>query len=327
MWYSDHLSPEPERSDFRGAAGRPGRLRPHRAQAADVKGGTMNQKKEQRRTERRNFREALQKELREHKSSFLVFYFLRALVILSLARQIWLGSYESAFFCVLTLLLLIVPSFVQVNFHIEVPNTLEILTMLFIFSAEILGEINEFYVKIPFWDTILHTINGFIAAAIGLSFVVLLNNDARIMFHLSPIFAAIIAFCFSMTVGVLWEFFEFGMDFVFHTDMQKDTVITSISSVLLNPSGHNSPVTIENIRSTAVNGKDLGIQGYLDIGLIDTMKDLFVNFIGALVFSIFGYFYVKRHGKGKAVERFLLTRKKPEKDYLNLIEHKEKIKA
>jgi hypothetical protein len=287
----------------------------------------MKSRKIQRWDRRRDMRKAIRMEMREHRSAFAIYSILRLLVIFTMLRQIYLKNYESVFMCVLTLLLLIVPSFVQVNFHIEVPNTLEILTMLFIFSAEILGEINEFYVKIPFWDTILHTINGFIAAAIGLSFVVLLNNDARIMFHLSPIFAAIIAFCFSMTVGVLWEFFEFGMDFVFHTDMQKDTVITSISSVLLNPSGHNSPVTIENIRSTAVNGKDLGIQGYLDIGLIDTMKDLFVNFIGALVFSIFGYFYVKRHGKGKVVERFLLTRKKPEKDYLNLIEHKEKIKA
>lgn len=281
----------------------------------------MDRKKRKEHLEyRRDLRAAMRLEIRENKSTFAVYSILRALIVLTMIRQIFLGNYESVFMCVLTLLLLIVPDFVQVNFHIELPTTLEILVMLFTFAAEILGEINEFYVRIPFWDTILHTLNGFIAAAVGLSLVVLLNQDDRIMFRLSPIYVAIVAFCFSMTVGVLWEFFECGMDLFFHTDMQKDTVVTSISSVLLNPSGRNTPIRIPDIHGTSVNGKDLGVDGYLDIGLLDTMKDLFVNFIGALVFSVFGYFYVKRKGSGKVVRRFLLTKKTPERDYLNQIE-------
>ena len=120
--------------------------------------------------------------------------------------------------------------------------------------------------------------------------------------HLSPVFVALVSFCFSMTIGVLWEFFEFGMDCIFLTDMQKDTVVNVISSVSLNPDGVNKAVIIRDITDTAVNGQSLGLGGYLDIGLIDTMKDLLVNFIGAVVFSIFGYFYTKHEGKSRGAK-------------------------
>ncbi len=160
----------------------------------------------------RHMAEAIRMELREHKSSFMVYLILRILVIVMLVLQILNQNYENAFLCILTLLLLIIPSFVQVTFKIELPTTLEIIVLLFIFGAEILGEIAEFYLVFPFWDTVLHTLNGFLAAAIGFSLVDLLNRSERTVFHLSPLFTAIVAFCFSMTIGVVWEFFEFGMD-------------------------------------------------------------------------------------------------------------------
>lgn len=97
------------------------------------------------------------------------------------------------------------------------------------------GEISEFYLLFPFWDTVLHTINGFLAAAIGFSLVDLLNRSEKAVFSLSPLFMAIVAFCFSMTIGVVWEFFEFGMDQIGGLDMQKDTVIHTIRSVTLDP--------------------------------------------------------------------------------------------
>lgn len=117
-----------------------------------------------------------------------------------------------------------------------------------------------------------------------------------------------------MTVGVLWEFFEFGMDRIFHMDMQKDTVVSSITSVMLDPTNKNIPVTIDGITSVTVNGQELGFGGYLDIGLYDTMEDLFVNFIGAVVFSTIGYFYIKHRGKGKLAKAFIptITEEKPD---------------
>ena len=88
-------------------------------------------------------------ELREHKSSFMVYLILRILVIVMLVLQVLNQNYENVFLCILTLLLLIVPSFVQVTFKIELPTTLEIIVLFFIFAAEILGEINEFYLLFP----------------------------------------------------------------------------------------------------------------------------------------------------------------------------------
>lgn len=270
-----------------------------------------------RRWEKKAFRKAMDKELREHRSSFIVFSILRILVLAVLVRQIMLASYESAFFCVLTLLLLYVPSWVQVKLRIELPPPLEITILCFIFAAEILGEVNAFYVVVPNWDTMLHTLNGFLAAAVGFSMVILLNDDERLTFHLSPFFLALVAFCFSMTIGVLWEFFEFSMDYFFGFDMQKDTVIHSIHSVLLDPTRTNTVVTIPNIQDVDINGQSLGVGGYVDIGIIDTMKDLFVNFIGAVVFSITGFFYAKSKGRRRTpAQGFVPSKKTQEQDYL-----------
>lgn len=271
----------------------------------------------------RNMWKAMQMELREHRSSFLVYFTLRLLVILVMILQIFNGNYENVFLCILTLLLLVVPSLVQVTMKIELPTTLEIVILVFIFAAEILGEIREFYIVFPFWDTVLHTLNGFLAAAIGFSLVDLLNRSDRMVFQLSPLFTAIVAFCFSMTIGVVWEFFEFGMDQFFGLDMQKDTIVHTISSVMLDPAGGNVPTMIRNITDVTVQGQELGLGGYLDIGLIDTMKDLLVNFAGAVVFSVFGYFYVKNRGKGGIVGRFVPRRKMEERDFLKIVQEKE----
>lgn len=267
---------------------------------------------------------AISMELREHKSSFIVYVVLRLLVILVMILQLLNQNYENVFLCVLTLLLLVVPSFLQVNLKIELPTALEIVILLFIFSAEILGEISEYYLKFPFWDTLLHTLNGFLAAAIGFSMVDLLNRDEKLTFQLSPLFMAIVAFCFSMTIGVVWEFFECAMDQFLGFDMQKDTVLNGITSVMLDPQGRNVPVTIGNIKEVVINGQELGLGGYLDIGLLDTMNDLFVNFIGAVVFSVLGFFYVKNRGKGEVARRFIPRRKKQEADFLQIAKEEDK---
>ena len=267
---------------------------------------------------------AMHMELREHRSSFMVYMILRVLVILMMILQFFNHNYENVFLCILTLFLLIVPSFIQINLKIELPTALEIIILLFIFAAEILGEIQAYYIKFPFWDTILHTINGFLMAAIGFALVDILNRSKRITFQLSPVFLAVVAFCFSMTIGVVWEFFEFSMDMFFNLDMQKDTIVHSISSVMLDPTNSNVPVGIDNITDVTVNGKSLRLGGYLDIGLIDTMKDLLVNFIGAVVFSIIGYFYVKNRGKGRFAKGLIPRLKAKDADFLKKAQEEER---
>ena len=245
--------------------------------------------------------------IRQQPAVFAVYVVLRLIVVAELVLSILRGEYESAFICLLVLILFILPFFIQQNFGIQLPTTLEIIILLFIFAAEILGELEGYFITYPNWDTMLHTTTGFLCAATGFALIDILNRNSRIKFHLSPIYVALAAFCFSMTVGVLWEFFEFGMDRLFHLDMQKDTVVQSITSVMLDPTNSNTPITIDGIHSVAVNGNDLGFDGYLDIGLYDTMEDLFVNFIGAVAFSVIGYFYIKHRGKGKLARAFIPT--------------------
>ena len=245
--------------------------------------------------------------IRSKPKVFAVYLVLRLIVLGTLVSSVLRGEYENAFICLLVLALFILPFFIQQNFGIELPDTLEIIILLFIFASEILGELGCFFITVPNWDSILHTTTGFLCAATGFALIDILNRNSRIKFELSPIYVALVAFCFSMTIGVLWEFFEFGMDRLFMMDMQKDTIVHSITSVMLDPTNKNIPVTIGDITSVTVNGQELGFGGYLDIGLYDTMEDLFVNFIGAQVFSFIGYFYIKRRGEGKIAKAFIPT--------------------
>ena len=253
-----------------------------------------------------SFRKTLVEQIKTNKVCFAVYAVLRLVVILSLVIAVLRGHYENAVLCGVTLILLLVPAFAEKTFKIALPTALEVVVMCFIFAHTILGEIACFYVRVPGWDTMLHTLNGFICAGVGLSLIDLLNRHKRFKFELSPLYVVIVAFCFSMTVGVLWEFIEFGADMLFGADMQKDTVVDSITSVMLDPTNSNKTVTIDGIEDVIVNGESLGLGGYLDIGLIDTMKDLLVNFLGAVVFSVGGFFYLKFRGKrSRIIEGFL----------------------
>lgn len=258
------------------------------------------ERKEQRKEDRKYSRLRERKKQRTNIEMILI-----GLVIISMIRQFFLGNFDNVFLGALTMVLFLIPRFLERELNVQIPVVLQSIILLFIFSAEILGEINAFYIKIPIWDTMLHTINGFLMAAIGFALIDIFNRSERFSLKMSPYFVGFVAFCFSMTVGVLWEFFEFGMDQFAGMDMQKDWVINSFNSVMLDQTNSNVPITISGIEQVIVNGKELGLGGYLDIGLIDTMKDLIVNFIGAVVFSIIGIIYLKNEGKGKFASKFI----------------------
>ncbi len=245
----------------------------------------------------------------------VTYIILRLLVILTLVHQIFIGNYYYALLCLLTLLLFMIPAFADRKLSIELPSTLEVVILLFAFSAEILGEIQNFYGIFHSWDTMLHTMNGFMMAAIGFTLIDVLNNNPKFHFTASPVFVAFTAFCFSMTVGVMWEFFEFAMENAFNIDMQRDFVIDTVATTntVINPTGANKSVVLHNVHSVISgisNGevKTFSYDGYLDVGIKDTMKDLMVNCIGALVFSLIGVFYIK--GRGHFAEKFVPTYKR-----------------
>ena len=234
-------------------------------------------------------------------------YIIRGATVGVLITSVLGGNRENAFTCLLTLTLTFIPDFVRRRLLVGLPAALELITVLFVFTANILGEIFSFYEKIPLLDTILHTVNGFVCAGIGLGLVGILNRGRRAGAGLSPAFLVLFSFCFSMTAGVVWEFFEFGMDYFFGSDMQKDTVVNSIRSYAL--VGNMGSMAVDNVRDTAVNGHSLGVNGYLELGLYDTMKDLFVNLIGALAFDAAGYFYLSGHRQHTRFIKYLIPEK------------------
>ena len=257
-------------------------------------------------------RDRLKEQIKTHKKAFALYVILRLLVIITLVLQLIHGNYENAFLCILTLILFLIPSFFESRFKLDLPEALEIVILLFIFAAEILGEIQNFYNVFANWDLILHTINGFLCAAVGFSLIDILNRYDKFHLNLSPFFVAVVGFCFSMTIGVLWEFFVFGADEVFHTDMQKDRIVENIYSVALNEEGKNVVVKVEDITETHIvteNGEYTINNGYLDIGLSDTMGDLLVNFIGATIYCIIGFVYVKKRDDDSFAQKFIVRMK------------------
>ena len=265
---------------------------------------------------RESKRQALLRKKKEEPAAFWTYVVLRFIVILILIRCILRGDIESAFVCVLVLVIYLLPQFVENRLNIDIPTTLEVVIFVFVFAAEILGELQSYFIKYSNWDTILHTSSGFLCAAVGFSLVDLLNRSDNAKVQLSPGYLAITAFCFSMTIGILWEFIEFSADRLFLLDMQKDTIVNQISSVSLDPTNSNISITVKGIKDVILvtdSGEHaLGLGGFLDIGLYDTMEDLFVNFVGAVVFSVVAFFECKSEKRPLTTALTLRRKKKPQ---------------
>lgn len=265
---------------------------------------------------RESKRQALLRKKKEEPAAFWTYVVLRFIVILILIRCILRGDIESAFVCVLVLVIYLLPQFVENRLNIDIPTTLEVVIFVFVFAAEILGELQSYFIKYSNWDTILHTSSGFLCAAVGFSLVDLLNRSDNAKVQLSPGYLAITAFCFSMTIGILWEFIEFSADRLFLLDMQKDTIVNQISSVSLDPTNSNISITVKGIKDvilvTDSGEQALGLGGFLDIGLYDTMEDLFVNFVGAVVFSVAAFFECKSEKRPLTTALTLRRKKKPQ---------------
>ena len=249
-----------------------------------------------------SYRRNLIGRVKQNKKVFILFVILRVLVIAAMVRSIMIGNYEGAATCILTLLLLVVPSFLEGGLKIKIPPLFEGIIYCFIFAANILGELAHFYARIPIWDTMLHTLNGFLFAAVGFVTIDLLNRNSKNV-HLSPLYLTMVAFCFSMTIGVLWEFIECAGDLFFGQDMQKDFIVQVFQSCKLDPTNNQQAIKVADIIKTQIftaSGQVFEVEGgYLDIGILDTMKDLLVNLIGAVVFCIFGFVYLHFGSKKK----------------------------
>lgn len=242
--------------------------------------------------------------------SNFIFCLFSFLVILALILQLVFKEYHNALTCVLTLLLILLPMFLQRKFKLVIPNSLLLLFYLVVYAAGILGEVYNFYIYFKWWDIVLHTLSGFLIASLGLSLFSLNTLDKT--FNIKPLLVSLFVLCFSMTISTMWEFNEYGIDKFFNTDHQKDTYVSTISSVNFDKSKNGKPVVIKDVSKTILydkKGSELAVieAGYLDIGLNDTMGDLLVNFIGAFLYSYFTYHYLRKH-KSNIASKLIITR-------------------
>ena len=194
---------------------------------------------------------------RNNKTSMIITNMVRIALICVFIRGFFVGDHSQDFLIILTFFMTYYPSILEKKFGVYLPNTLQIVITLFIFAAQVLGEMSGFYDKISWWDTMLHATSGVILGLVGFLFIYLLNEKGDANVNLSPIFVVIVAFCFALTMGVFWEIFEFSADRLLGFNMQK----------------------------FRMPGQD---------GLIDTMEDLIVDAIGAIIACIFGWRYMEK---------------------------------
>jgi len=204
---------------------------------------------------------------RASKAKLGIYILFRSLVVAAGTIAIFRSDWTNFTLSVVTLFLTFLPAIAKREFHVYYPGEFEIVVLLFIFASMYLGEIHSFYARIWWWDIMLHALSGVIIAAIGFSLVDILNGEEKLAVELSPAFVAVFSFGFALSLGALWEIYEFLMDSLFGLNMQKS-------------------------------------------GLIDTMWDLIVDALGALLVSVLGYLYLK--GDIKLFE--MLERKIIERD-------------
>ena len=181
--------------------------------------------------------------------------------------------------CLITFALVLLPSLAERVFRCRMRTGVYLLCILYVLCS-MAGDAYQMYDRVQLWDKLLHTTGGVLFAMFGAYLPCLLNKKDKSGVLLCAVFAV----CFSVTISALWEFYEFGVDQLIGLDMQRDTLLTAIDSRLLS-SDLNTVGSITNIESVTVNGIELA--GYIDIGLIDTMTDMLVETLGALLYAAF----------------------------------------
>jgi uncharacterized membrane protein YjdF len=192
---------------------------------------------------------------RIHRGVLFVLQLIMAVeLILVFNRQQWFN----AFLIITIMAISLLPSVLGRRFRVYIPPEFQVLAVVFVFAALFLGEIHDYYGRIWWWDIALHTSSGLLMGILGFLLVYVLNESERIDIYMRPRFVAFFAFIFAVAVGALWEIFEFAMDQIVGTTMQKP--------MLNDPSG-----------------------------LTDTMWDMIVNTLGALAISALGWWYMEQH--------------------------------
>lgn len=199
-----------------------------------------------------------------------VCYALQGILFLELLAALWQKNWQTAFIAGGIIFVTFIPFIAERRLRVHIPPQLQLLGIAFVFAALFLGEMRDYYTRFWWWDILLHTASGLLLGVVGFLLVHVLNEVEKIGMHMKPGFVAFFAFLFAVGLGTLWEIFEFCMDTFFGTNMQKP--------MLHDPSG-----------------------------LLDTMVDLIVDTLGALVISLFGYYHLRVVGSTSFLERWIQT--------------------
>lgn len=184
-------------------------------------------------------------------------------------------QYDRMPLAIATIFIVLLPAILERLFCCKISLPVYVFGLLYAIGP-MLGQCHKFYYMIPWWDKLLHISGGMMFAVVGLYLFEVLNHQKKSLF-----LCAVFALCFSIAISVVWEFVEFGSDQLLHSDMQDDTVITALHSYLL---GDTLGIagSIEQIGTVVIDGVPLPVEGYIDIGLIDTMLDMLLECVGAL---------------------------------------------
>ncbi len=198
---------------------------------------------------------------------------LQAILAVGLVVEIYEAQWLNAALVLSIMVVTFLPSILARGLDLFVPPELELMTIVFVFAAVFLGETRDYYGRFWWWDILLHATSGGLLGVLGFLLVYVLNATPRIELHMRPRFLALFAFCFAVAAGTAWEIFEFGVDRVFGTTMQKPTFGDAT-------------------------------------GLVDTMEDLIVDAIGASIVVLLSYRSAKRGANSlvsRSIERFVVA--------------------
>lgn len=193
---------------------------------------------------------------------------LQIILVAGLVAAIWEQHWFNVFLISGIVIITFFPIFLKKRFEVEIPAEFKLMAIGFIFASVFLGEVHDYYDRFWWWDIVLHTSSGFLLGIIGFLLVYVLNETEQISLDMKPGFVAFFAFLFALGMGVVWEIFEFTIDQLFATNMQKPML------------GDNS-------------------------GLTDTMFDLIVDTIGALIIAVLGYGYMKAKQNESFLRRWI----------------------
>lgn len=201
---------------------------------------------------------------------------MRVVVIFYLIIGIIKWNTTTVVAALLSLVLMTITSYLKKKLNLD--KKLELLIYIFIITTEVLGQIYHFYTRVPIFDIIIHTYSSFVISYIAL--IIIKKHK------LPKIITILFIFSFAMMCESIWEIFEFGTDHLLKTDMQKDTIINEITSCYLSED-KDTPTTmvVDNVIVNNISFTDK-YNGYLDIGLYDTISDMSCALVGALIFII-----------------------------------------